>query len=143
MQKRNQNGFTLIELMIVVAIIGILVAVALPQYQNYVTKSKFAEVVGGVNQYKGAVEICVQVEGTLALCDTTAKIEYSAPVSPNTASIAITATTAVVTGYWYSKCQRSQWCNIYHHSYSYSWRNQLGGIWYMYVFYSGGLLSHQ
>ncbi len=84
--------------MIVVAIIGILAAVALPQYQNYVTKSKFAEVVGGVNQYKGAVEICVQVEGTLALCDTEAKIEYTAPVSPNTDSIAITATSAIVTG---------------------------------------------
>lgn len=63
----KQQGFTLIELMIVVAIIGILAAIALPAYKNYSDRAKFAEIPLAAAPYKNAIELAVQVEGLSAL----------------------------------------------------------------------------
>ncbi|MEZ5491404.1 MAG: prepilin-type N-terminal cleavage/methylation domain-containing protein [Gammaproteobacteria bacterium] len=58
--KNSQQGFTLIELMIVVAIIGILAAVALPAYQNYSNRARFSEAVLSVTPRKTAMELAIQ-----------------------------------------------------------------------------------
>ncbi|MBR9889908.1 MAG: prepilin-type N-terminal cleavage/methylation domain-containing protein [Oceanospirillales bacterium] len=63
---KKQQGFTLIELMIVVAIIGILAAIALPAYQNYTNKAKFTEVVVATSSIKTAFEVAFAEESTLA-----------------------------------------------------------------------------
>jgi len=68
---QKQKGFTLIELMIVVAIIGILAAVALPAYQDYTVKAKVGNALSSVGSLKAAVGICVQTEGgVFTNCDT-------------------------------------------------------------------------
>ena len=66
--RKAQQGFTLIELMIVVAIIGILAAIAIPSYQNYTRKAHFSEVVQGASSVKLAVETCFQEQGNLGSC---------------------------------------------------------------------------
>ena len=63
-----QKGFTLIELMIVIAIIGILAAIAIPQYQNYIAKSQVSRVMGELGGLKTAVETCY-LDGEDANCE--------------------------------------------------------------------------
>lgn len=67
----KQEGFTLIELMVVIAIIGILAALALPAYQTYAKRAKFSEVVMATTAVKSAIDICYQTQGDLAVCDAT------------------------------------------------------------------------
>lgn len=66
--QQVQKGFTLIELMIVVAIIGILAAVAVPAYQNYTIKARYTEVVSAAAPFKLALELCFQENNTFVPC---------------------------------------------------------------------------
>lgn len=65
---KSNNGFTLIELMIVIAIIGILAAVAVPQYGEYSKRAKYADVTAQALELKSKVSYCIQDKNTTLGC---------------------------------------------------------------------------
>jgi len=91
----NAKGFTLIELMIVVAIIGILAAVALPAYQDYTTRAKLSEVILAASSCRTAVSEYIQSEGEPA--STSAGWGCSTIESQFVASVTVAEITGVIT----------------------------------------------
>ena len=91
-----QKGFTLIELMIVIAILGILIAIALPAYQDYTIRTKNSECLSVAASAKVAVSETAQDRGGLANV-TVANTGYEFVASSFCESVAITPGTGVVT----------------------------------------------
>lgn len=91
---KKQTGFTLIELMIVVAIVAILAAIALPAYQTYTKKARFSEVIAAVGPYKTAIELCVQSGNASTACTAGSNgVPANAGASGNVASVTVDVTT--------------------------------------------------
>ncbi|WP_299582728.1 pilin [uncultured Microbulbifer sp.] len=92
---KKQQGFTLIELMIVVAIIGILAAVALPAYQDYTIRSKMSEVILQAGAHKNSVVEYYQSQGKLPTTLAAAGVSSVVP-SPYIGSVQMTASNSAL-----------------------------------------------
>ena len=104
-RKAAQQGFTLIELMIVVAIIGILAAVALPAYKDYTVKAKVTELILAASSAKNVVAEAAQVTGTMATVnvqtqssDYVSGVAYSGAAGTGTITATATAKESAISG---------------------------------------------
>jgi len=95
--KLKFRGFSLIELMIVIAIIGILASIAVPSYRNYIMKARVAELLDVGSALKNAVNDYIQ--GTAATTLDCTNIQYNVPLATaNVATAAITKAAAAANG---------------------------------------------
>lgn len=97
MKAQMQKGFTLIELMIVVAIIGILAAVAIPQYGDYTSRARASSAVQEMASYKQAIGLCAQETGALTACGAGSNGVPAAVDTDNMVGLAVSAA-GVITG---------------------------------------------
>ena len=97
MKRQIQQGFTLIELMIVVAIIGILAAVALPAYQDYTKRAKVTEIILAASACRTTITEVFQTASSLPATANSWGCENASQQSKYVASVSTAATTGVVT----------------------------------------------
>src|SRR5680860_196945 len=96
MNKQVQKGFTLIELMIVVAIIGILAAIAIPAYSDYIARAQVSEAFAMVSGQKAAISEYAQNNGAYPAATGTNPTSASLSVTGQYADAAVTTATGVI-----------------------------------------------
>lgn len=95
---RKQSGFTLLELLVVIAVIGVLASLAVPRFQNQIKKAKFVELVNAAAPYKTAVEICVQRGNALTACTSAAAASATMPAQTGASVSGVVASTTATSG---------------------------------------------